>query len=79
MRAAAKTPGRSVSAAPISSPRELVWTPRPHLDKCPRDLHFSPTDFMELGVRGDREGLPDWRICMQAGEVIRETRPKSEK
>ena len=50
VRAAAKTPGSSVSAAPISSPRELVWTPRPHLDKCPRDLHFSPADFMELGV-----------------------------
>ena len=36
--------------APMSSPRELVWTPRPHLDKCPRDLHFSPADFMEVGV-----------------------------
>lgn len=50
--AAAKTPGRSISAAPISSPRELVWTPRPYLDKCPRDLHFSPLNLWSRGCGG---------------------------
>ena len=49
------------------------------LRQMPQGSPLQPADFMESGVWGEREGLPDWLIYMQAGEVLRETRPKSEK
>ena len=49
------------------------------LRQMPQGSPLQPAEFMEWGVWGEREGLPDWLIYMQAREVCRETRPKSEK
>ena len=49
------------------------------LRQMPQGSPLQPAEVLEWGVWGEREGLPDWLIYMQAREVCRETRPKSEK